>query len=263
MENYLIIGGSGYLGAEIARQLKPFGNVFSTYFNAPIPGGVKYDFFDDYVPSIVDNHVISTVIFAANVARSVGDDDSDYNEAVERFVTDFENTSVKLVFVSTDAVFSGEKGSYVESDRTNAKTTYGMNVIVFESFIEHLLNIWAIIRVSYLYGDTETHVDKRIVAAREIVESGDKFERSNNVYKSPVHVRDAAKHIVDIATKRIGGFFHIPGRRMSIYDFYRERFGKLGIPCDLLIPVSSVPDVGVPVDTSLESNRSLRGRSDS
>ena len=259
MENYLIIGGSGYLGAELARQMKPFGNVFSTYHNTPFPRGVKYDFFTDDIWKPITDHKISTIIFAAVVARGRGEEDWEYVEAVERFVTDLESMGdVKLVFVSTDAVFSGEKGSYVESDRTDAKSTYGINVSLFEDFIEHLLNIWAIIRVSYLYGNTESHRDKRIEKAWKIVESGQRLERSDNIYKSPVHVSDAAKSVVNIATKRIGGFFHIPGRRMSIYDFYRERFEALEVPSDGLVAVSTQKDAGIPMDTSLGTERMIR-----
>ncbi len=263
MQNYLIIGGSGYLGAEIARQMKPHGNVYTTYCNSPNPEGVKFDFFEGEIWRFVADHKISTVIFAAAVARSREGIDWDYNDAVERFVTEFVGTGIKLVFVSTDAVFSGDKGSYTESDFPNSRTDYGSNVGVFESFIEHLLNIWAVIRVSYLYGDTETHRDRRLEEARKLVENGQKFERAENIFKSPVHVTDAAKHIAGIATKRLGGFFHIPGKRMSIYEFYKERFEAENLPCDLLVPNIAPVDAGIPVDTSLKSERLIDGSGDS
>ena len=50
---------------------------------------------------------------------------------------------------------------------------------------------------------------------------------------------------------------------MSIYEFYKERFEAENLPCDLLVPNIAPVDAGIPVDTSLKSERLIDGSGDS
>jgi dTDP-4-dehydrorhamnose reductase len=58
----------------------------------------------------------------------------------------------KLVYVSTEYVFDGEKGSYVEEDKPNLINHYGTTKLEGENQIVSRCKDYAILRTSVIYG---------------------------------------------------------------------------------------------------------------
>lgn len=62
------------------------------------------------------------------------------------------NVGAKLVYISTDYIFDGEKGNYKEIDKANPINYYGLTKLEGENrAISHYQN-YTILRTSVLYG---------------------------------------------------------------------------------------------------------------
>ena len=69
-----------------------------------------------------------------------------------------EDIKCPVMYVSTDYVFDGEKGSpYNELDDTNPVNIYGLSKLMGERFVRDLTNRFYIIRTSWLYGESGKH----------------------------------------------------------------------------------------------------------
>ncbi len=254
----LVVGASGYLGSAIwmasgGASGRPIGAA-GTCLHRPVPGCVPYDFFADPIAALLDaSPALTTVFFAAAVERQPLREE--FGRATERFVQQVGERDLKLVYVSSDAVFSGERGAYSERDAPDAQTLYGRQLRFFEAEVAKRVARHLIVRVSYLFGDTATHQDRRILEARSALARSEPFYRYANVYKSPVNVADAARSIVHLAASPATGVVHLAAPRKSLFGFYRERCAALGMETDFILPRIASAEAVDGFDTSLISER--------
>ena len=61
--------------------------------------------------------------------------------------------NARMLFLSTDFVFDGEKGPYAEEDNPNPVSYYGWSKLEGEKIVQQLPH-WAIVRTVLVYGDT-------------------------------------------------------------------------------------------------------------
>jgi len=110
-------------------------------------------------------------------------------------------TKAKLIYISTDCVFSGERGNYKIDDDFNPVSYYGMTKLAGELAVkalkEHL-----IIRLSFF--PNEFPYDKAFT----------------DQITTRMTVAEAAKRIFD--NKEKIGTIHLAGKKQSLYDFAVE-----------------------------------------
>ena len=63
----------------------------------------------------------------------------------------FKRFNIKPIFLSTDLVFSGVKGKYVEKDIPKPKTLYGKQKLIIEKYIKKNFQNYLIFRLSKTY----------------------------------------------------------------------------------------------------------------
>lgn len=217
----LVIGASGYLGAEISRRAGS--RAIGTRFSKKGYAAATYNFFNDSIEGLLNRREeISTVVFAAAVERQAVSVD-EFKIAVETFLVSIARANLRLVYISSDAVFSGSKGAYNENDTADAETYYGKNLRFFEKKLRNIVNSSLIIRCSYLFGNTASHHDRRIEQALQQLRDGDDLLRFENVYKSPINVSHAAIYILEQVYAGTTGIRHIAAERQSLYQFYKQQ----------------------------------------
>src|SRR5262249_39124105 len=114
-------------------------------------------------------------------------------------------TRSRVTYISSDAVFSGAKGAYLETDEPDASEAYGlMQTIAERSITAHVPN-HLIVRPSFLFDVYDVRRDRRLSRMREVLISRTPFFADTNVYKSPVRVTDAARAIVERTLTRQTG----------------------------------------------------------
>jgi len=137
---------------------------------------------------------------------------------------------IKLVHISTDYVFSGEKRTpYHTFDAPNPINVYGLTKLYGEQLITNSGCDYLIVRTSWLYGVYgENFVSKML----QLSEERSSLDVVNDQFGSPTFTHTLAKYLVMMVKKDVSGIFHITdrtGNGISWYTFAKkimEVFGK-------------------------------------
>jgi dTDP-4-dehydrorhamnose reductase len=233
----LVVGGTGLLGSAVVERAR---------VATPASRETGYGFFDDDPVALVADHDPDAVVLAATVEQA----DvplAEYTTALDAFVDACWDR--RLVYVSSDAVFDGEHGGYRPDDERSPRDQYGRRLVAFEDAVADHPDA-VVLRPSYVYSGVP--LSPRLAAARDALETGS-YERFDDMYRSPAHATDVAAAVCELAVGTQMGVFHVPGPRLSVYEFHRRALDALGVDTDDL-RATSIPD-----GTSVARDRSLVG----
>lgn len=239
MQRVLVIGGSGRLGSSIVSELgrRAIPYLATSNEHSTPTCRFSFDFFGlaEAVKVLFRRAVkVDTVIFAAHVERTPNI--KALNSCMKRF-TDTVGAR-RFVYVSSDAVFDGERGNYTETMVTVPLNHYGRNLVDCERIVSDMPNA-LIVRPSYLYGFLpDGSLDPRLRMCRDTIRKGLPWNCFHDMYKSPLGFTQAAEAIVTLAAGAENGVVHTAGHRMSVYDFYREAMQSFGECIALVQPTS-------------------------
>jgi dTDP-4-dehydrorhamnose reductase len=143
----------------------------------------------------------------------------------------------KVILVSTDYVFDGNKGNYSETDEPNPISFYGVTKLEAERIVSSTSSNSLIIRTSVLYG---WHPSKLNFATWIL--KGLRERQSLKVVNDHINSPTLADNLADAIRKAImldsEGILHIAGNeRTSRFDFARRIAKRFDLDESLLIPV--------------------------
>ncbi|GHH23508.1 dTDP-4-dehydrorhamnose reductase [Streptomyces rubradiris] len=257
----LIIGGSGFLGAELVRQATSVGRVTATTFNsrpgqAPDAPWHRLDLRDPRrLGEVIDTVAPSAVINASSGA-------ADWAVTADGSVRLAQMTArrgIRLVHVSSDAVFSGASRSrYDETALPDPVTPYGAAKAAAETAVRLLHPDAVVARTSLIIGDGDSVHEQ---AVRELAAGTRKGALFTDDIRCPVHVADLATALWELASSDATGVFHLAGPdALSRYELGVLIARRDGIdPC--LLPTGRRADTRIlgALDVRLDS-RATQGR---
>lgn len=148
-----------------------------------------------------------------------------------RFITAAaKNVGAKLIYISTDFVFSGDAGPYKESDATRPVNFYGQSKLDAETIVMHAGIDWAIVRTVLVYGNILKGTRSNMVTwVKDNLEQHKPIKVVNDQVRTPTYVGDLSKGIVLVAEKNAKGIFHISGEEVftpyemavEVADFFK------------------------------------------
>ncbi len=137
-----------------------------------------------------------------------------------------EDIGAKLIYLSTDFVFDGKKGMYMEEDKPNPISIYAQAKLAGEDFTKNV-DQHVIIRSSVVYGSSSK---KFVWWVLNELSNNRKIKVVEDEYNSPTYVTDLARAILTITKADFAGIIHCAGsERISRYDFalkIAEIYGK-------------------------------------
>ena len=144
----------------------------------------------------------------------------------------------KLVYISTDYVFDGEKGNYMEQDKPNPINYYGVTKLEGENqVIQHCKN-YAILRTSVLYG---LHPQKQNFATWTInqLKQNKEITVVEDHYNTPTLADNLAEIAIEVIQKDLQGLYHASGsERISRYELARQIAKTFYLDSSLIKPIN-------------------------
>lgn len=235
--NVLITGANGLLGSFLVPELIKHGyDVIATGKGAsrlPLtsgPGKLDYQVLDItdamQVEKIISNARPDIIIHAAALTQADYCETHmaacwDVNVTATRFIiAAAKKAAAFLIYVSTDFIFDGKSGPYVESDQPAPVNYYGCSKMVAEKAVMESGLTWSIARTVLVYGNSASVSRSNIITwAAEKLQKGEKIRVVNDQYRTPTFTGDLAKGIRLIAEKKATGIFHLSGKDLlTPYD---------------------------------------------
>ena len=210
----LIIGGSGLLGQYLNKELANHFNILTTYhqhmgncgkFNSTKIDITNFDLltqlFESFNPSVV---VHAAAISNPNAAMLFPQKDvySINVKATEHLAKLCEKHSAKLIYLSTDLVYAGYRGSMLKEEaKLIPVSLYAETKLLGEIKIKNIFDNYVILRTALLYGLSSTHATNHFQEMYEKLKSGISVPLFIDQYRTPLALHDAARIIREIIQK--------------------------------------------------------------
>jgi len=267
----VVIGGSGLLGSKLVEMLARSGNDVIATYNSTKP--VTYLRNVKWVRlNLLERVKVEDLILKArpdvvvHLAAYTDVDGCETHkehawrvnvEGVKSVVRASRVVKAYLLYVSTDYVFDGEKGMYVEDDVPNPINYYGLTKLVAENVVSSSDILYTIIRTSAIYG---VGPGKRNFAVYvvESLSQGREVRALIDQYVSPTYNTFLARAICEIIEARPMGVLHVAGPRMSRYEFALRLARIFALDENLVKPVRMNEMKWIakrPRDSSLDTTR--------
>jgi dTDP-4-dehydrorhamnose reductase len=241
----LITGANGLLGNKAVVLASRNYEVMPLHHVKPLhDNSLEVDIADkEQVLSIFRELWPDAVIHAAaetNVDRCETQKEHAWNVNVEgtRNVAEAcEKIGAKLVYISTDYVFDGEKGNYKEGDRPNPINYYAVTKLEGEKQVIQNCKNLAILRTSVLYG---WHPLKRNFATWVIneLEQNKEITVVEDHYNTPTLADNLAEMAIEAIPKDLQGVYHACGsERIGRYEFARQIARAFDLNQNLIRPI--------------------------
>ena len=208
---WLITGGSGQLAMAIAAKLREKKVQFISLNRKEldIRDFTKLDLFlDEIKPAVIVNCAAWT-----DVEGCEGNPDEAYeinSNAVLNLALKSRSLGIKLVQISSDYVFGGEKNTpWKTFDLTSPGTIYGKSKARAEEYLKGMQDLdYIIVRSSWIYSPWGTNFPKKIM--RSILHGVRDFNVVVDQVGQPTNAYDLASQIMILVEKEIPmGTFHI------------------------------------------------------
>jgi len=259
----LVTGVSSSPGWKTALRLASAGwDVLGVYNQHPVEGvpAVRWDLAEG-PRGVVRQYKPSLVVHAA----ALGDVDRCEVEsqlcyrintvATREIAAEAYRVGARVVYLSTDYVFPGDRGLYREEDPPRPVNYYGLSKLLGEEAV--LAVGGAVVRVAWIYG----FGPGRLNFGRAVVEKlarGEEVRAIADQWGSPTLNSLIAEVVARLAEREYAGVLHAAGPRMSRYEFALAIAEAFGFPKGLVKPISTA-EVGYkaprPKDSSLVSRR--------
>lgn len=145
----------------------------------------------------------------------------------------------KLVYISTDYVFDGQKGEpYSEGDHPNPINVYGISKYIGELFVQSIHNQVFIVRTSWLFGGKRgNNFVSRIMQAAECKK---RIEVVVDEVGCPTYTVDLAIFIHQLMNTEHYGIYHATNQgAISRYEFALTIVEQAGIDGVTVYPITS------------------------
>lgn len=167
-----------------------------------------------------------------------------------------------LIFLSTDFVFDGHKGNYVETDCTSPVSFYGETKVEAENAILGMDIGAAVIRTSMVYGfDNKLARPNLVLKLIDILKQGKPYRVPFDQIRTPTFAEDLAIAIEKLIAKKSSGIYHISGSEViNVADFSQMVTEIFSLNSSLLQPVTTIELAELskrPLNSSLNIDKAM------
>jgi dTDP-4-dehydrorhamnose reductase len=246
MKPSLVIGASGLVGEHLVHQLSGGPNLVATYRTNPIPGAEQLDisqsaevhaFFQRFQPKVVFLPAALT-----NVDYCETNEKSSYGtnvNGVKNVVEASNHVGARLIYFSTDYIFDGISGPYVEDDVANPISEYGRQKLIAEHHIASSSHDFLIIRTTVIYG-WERQGKNFVYRLVKSLKEGTPVRVPMDQIGTPTYALELAENAIRLSMADVKGVINIAGSNcISRYEFALDAAKVFNLPKHLIKPVTT------------------------
>lgn len=218
----LITGGSGVIGSMLTKYfVKNNYEVYYTYLtnNLPYDNGHKLDITKNKESTKLITEINADVVIHTVALTNVDLCETNHQLAESINVIGTSNiveackiTGSKIVFVSTSAVFNGEKKEYSENDSEFPISNYGLTKLKAEKIIRESDLSYLILRTDqpYCWIESWQHTNS-VIRVLETLRAGKIMKEVVDWYNTPTYVPDFVLATDQLLSKEATGVYHVTG----------------------------------------------------
>lgn len=244
----LILGGSGLLGKKLVEKTSDSFEVISTFNNHKIEHS-KSRTIRIKLPDEIFN--LKSLIFNERpnvIINTIANTNIDYCEQhkTETYLLHVkinkkifklcEEVASKFIFISSDYVFDGKKGDYMEYDKTSPVNYYGETKAIAESIIlQNPIN--TVLRSSLIYDwDPQVRFLNFVV---DKLRKNENIQAYDDFLTAPIFLEDLVGSIIKAVEKNVSGIYNLAGPScVTRMDFALAIAKKFNFDRNLIEPVS-------------------------
>jgi dTDP-4-dehydrorhamnose reductase len=257
----LVTGGSGYLGDWVVRLACTEWDVTATYLSHVVDNpGADWRQLDvreeEAVASLVDEVRPQVVVHTAALNPGQGSGFDAVNATGTRHVAcAAAGVGACLIHLSTDVLFDGQKGNYVEGDPPSPITPYGRSKALAEEAVRDSGVEAVIVRTSLIYGWRPT-VARAVQWIVDDLRAGKRVRLWTDEVRCPIWVDSLAAAVIELAGSSYTGVLHVAGAQpLSRYEFGVRLLRFHGVDPSPVVPTPSPEDRPHPLDCTLDCSR--------
>lgn len=224
--NIFIVGASGLVGSHCLDLFSSNGhNVKGTYFNYPTANTIYFDPLEQDLSSYffkINFHpdIILHCAALTNVDYCELNPKESYEKTVEstkKIAKYCVENKIRLIYISTDYVFDGTMGPYLEGADVNPLNIYGIHKLESERIVS-TVDDYLIARITNVYGE-ETRSKNFI--SRLILNFQNSEEKNlalpSDQFATPIYSGDVARMLWLLVRDKKKGVYHL-----SSTDYYNR-----------------------------------------
>lgn len=145
-----------------------------------------------------------------------------------------------FIHFSTDYVFDGKKGPYVESDQPKPISYYGKSKLAGENAVIHSHAFNTVIRTNVVYGFTNSDQQDFVKWVLNNADASKQMTIVDDQYSNPTLTDDLALAVKRIIEKKRSGIYHIGGNtQCSRLEFAMEIAKIFHLDTSLFLPIKT------------------------
>ena len=263
-QKFLILGGNGLIGKNLARILSERGADFALTSRNPegLQNALQCDILSrDDLESVFAKTRPDIVINATNLAGGVDFCEHNPDKAEAFHLTANINIGQlckqhgsKMVMISTDYVFDGENPPYAEEDATNPLNNYGKFKLKAEQWMQENLEDSLVARTTNVYGwDPESPTPNFLIGVYRRWQDGEETVVPSFLLGNPTHAYNLSEAILSLVDLNQKGLFHVVGSSLANRLEWVQGFASRLNRDDVVIKENPTPPEGM-IPRPLESD---------
>ncbi len=172
------------------------------------------------------------------------------------------HTEARMLYISSDLVFAGERGRYVETDEAQPVMLYGKNKLAAEQAVLASCRNACVVRLPLMYGFPAAGGNNFFLSLIAKLQQGERVPVFHDQYRTPGWVNNMAEAVWELACSDFCGRLHVAGTTRCSRLEMAQWICRLGGWNEALLQPLAMHDVPLaaprPQDVSLDTRLASR-----